>query len=455
MRSLNANKKNPFQNSYSWLLNRKVIFAFFLSDISCLFFAGYITNLVYRESLVKENEIWLLTLFWTGLSYIFGRYSLKNKNSSNMEKIYLFPKQLQWIIVFYTLSWMVNNRVSPNYYFSYDSNFIYIIIFFVTNSILFKLIRFKVFKNLKNNYKWGFYGSSEDYKALNCLLNQKNNDYQYTIDNVKLGDNITDNYEGIIFSKEFLDKENEKYLMLNIINKNIAIYFLDDWLEIRLNRIPFEYINIENLLKNFNRIKSNKLQVRLKRFGDVVISVFLLFLTLPLLIISAFLIWLSDRGPIFYVQRRVGKDGKEFNIYKLRTMIINAEKGKAEWVKVKDKRITVIGKILRKTRLDEIPQLVCVLNGDMSLIGPRPERPEIEVDLKSQIFNYELRHMVKPGLSGWAQVNSNYAASLEGVKRKLSYDLYYISNQSIWIDLLILIKTIKVVFNFQGSEPIE
>ena len=118
-------------------------------------------------------------------------------------------------------------------------------------------------------------------------------------------------------------------------------------------------------------------------------------------------------------------------------------------------RITFIGKILRRTRLDEIPQLICVLNGDMSLIGPRPERAEIEVDLKSQIYNYELRHLVKPGLSGWAQVNSNYAASLEGVKLKLSYDLYYISNQSIWIDLLILIKTIKVVFNCQGSEPLD
>ena len=135
-------------------------------------------------------------------------------------------------------------------------------------------------------------------------------------------------------------------------------------------------------------------------------------------------------------------------------MVIDAEKNGPKWVSIKDKRVTLIGKFLRKTRIDEIPQLICVLNGDMSLIGPRPERPEIEVDLKNSITNYELRHLVKPGLSGWAQVNSNYAASLDGVMLKLSYDLYYIANQSILIDLLILIKTMKVVFTAQGSEPI-
>tara|TARA_Y100001978_G_scaffold143435_1_gene128508 strand:- start:38 stop:1009 length:972 start_codon:yes stop_codon:yes gene_type:complete len=322
------------------------------------------------------------------------------------------------------------------------------------NSILFQILNYKLIKGFKNKNKWFFIGKDSDFQSLRDLLFIKNIKYNYIIEKFNLNNNLDNNCTGYILTNNYLTDRDERSFMSNILNKDIVIYFLDDWLELRLNRIPFEYINIENLFKNFNRIKNNKLQIRFKRLGDVVLSIILLFFTLPFLLIASILIWVSDKGPILYTQIRVGKDGKEFKIYKLRTMIVNAEKGRPSWASKKDKRITLIGKILRRTRLDEIPQLICVLNGDMSLIGPRPERPEIEVDLKSKINNYELRHLVKPGLSGWAQVNSNYAASLEGVKLKLSYDLYYISNQSIWIDFLILIKTIKVVINFQGSEPI-
>ncbi len=446
-------KNSKLKHSFSWLLNRKAMFAFFISDILCLFLAGFFTNFIYGSYLIKESEIILLALFWTAYSYIYGRYSSTNKNMNNLEIINLIPKQFQYLLVFYAISWIINNRVSANYYFSYDTKFIYFFIFFLTNSILFKFIRIKLTKKLEKTFKWGFYGSTNDFEALNNLLNKKHIENQFIIKKIDLVDINKYNFGGIILSKKFLDEDSERYFMLNILNRHINVFFLDDWLEIILNRIPFEYINIENLFKNFNRIKNNKLQTKLKRFGDVILSILLLIFTFPFLIISAIFIWFSDRGPIFYTQRRVGKDGKEFNLYKLRTMIINAERGTPKWVEVKDKRITFIGKILRRTRLDEIPQLICVLNGEMSLIGPRPERPEIEIDLKSKIHNYELRHLIKPGLSGWAQVNSNYAASLEGVKLKLSYDLYYISNQSIWIDLFILIKTIKVVFNCQGSEP--
>ena len=453
MKNINLAKDNFQQINKLWLINRKAIFAFFLADISCIIISSILTNLLYSSNLITKIEVFILTIFWSAFSYIFGRYSTANINTVRIERINLLINHVQYMFVFYILSWVINNRLSDNYYFSYDTKFIFIISFFILKNILFRFIKYKLIKKLKNAHKWGFYGAHVDFESLNNLIDENYNIYQYKVEKINLGDNIKENFAGIILSKKFLDKESEKYLMLNILNKNIAVYFLDDWLEIRLNRIPFEYINIENLFKNFNRIKNNKLQMRLKRFGDVVLSILLLILTIPFLILSAILIWLSDQGPILYKQRRVGKDGKQFNLYKLRTMIINAEKGKPEWVKVKDKRVTLIGRILRRTRIDEIPQLICVLTGEMSLIGPRPERPEIEIDLKSQIYNYELRHLVKPGLSGWAQVNSNYAASLEGVKLKLSYDLYYISNQSIWLDLLILVKTIKVVFNLKGSEP--
>tara|TARA_Y100000589_G_scaffold235069_1_gene222462 strand:- start:2210 stop:3577 length:1368 start_codon:yes stop_codon:yes gene_type:complete len=455
MNNFNIDKKyKHFQNSYSWLIVRKAIFFYITTDILCIFIAGFITNYIYKSHIITNQEMIILMIFWTSLSYISGRYSREYNSNFNLKFKELVSKQIKYFFIFYIISWIINNRISANYYFSYDTNFIYILLFFSINSIFFQILNYKLIKRFKNQNKWFFIGNDSDYESLKNLVFRKNIKSSYTIEKFNLNNNLDNNCTGYILTNNYLSDGDERSFMSNILNKDIVIYFLDDWLELRLNRIPFEYINIENLFKNFNRTKNNKLQIRLKRLGDIVLSIILLVLTSPFLLLASILIWISDKGPILYTQVRVGKDGKEFNIYKLRTMIVNAEEGKPSWASKKDKRITLIGQILRRTRLDEIPQLICVLNGDMTLIGPRPERPEIEIELKSQIYNYELRHLVKPGLSGWAQVNSNYAASLEGVKLKLSYDLYYISNQSIWIDFLILIKTIKVVLNFQGSEPV-
>ena len=134
-------------------------------------------------------------------------------------------------------------------------------------------------------------------------------------------------------------------------------------------------------------------------------------------------------------------------------MYVGAEKGRAQWAKKNDKRITKVGKILRKTRIDELPQLISVLYGDMSLIGPRPERDELEKLIIEKTPNYLVRYSVLPGLSGWAQVNYPYGASLEDSEEKLSYDLYYLKNYSLWLDLLIFIKTIRLVLNLAGSTP--
>ena len=138
---------------------------------------------------------------------------------------------------------------------------------------------------------------------------------------------------------------------------------------------------------------------------------------------------------------------------KLRSMNINAEKGGAKWSTRNDPRVTKVGKLIRRTRIDELPQLISVIKGDMSLIGPRPERPEFNVSLSKDIINYDLRHTIRPGLSGWAQVNYPYGASLLDAKQKLYYDLFYLKNYSLLIDILIFLRTIKMVINFKGSEP--
>ena len=163
---------------------------------------------------------------------------------------------------------------------------------------------------------------------------------------------------------------------------------------------------------------------------------------------------MEDGKSIFYKQDRVGINQKIFTIYKLRTMNINAEKGIPIWSVKNDSRVTKIGHLLRKTRLDELPQLISVIRGEMSLIGPRPEREVIDNELKNHIPFYETRYFIKPGLSGWAQVNYPYGASIKDSKKKLSYDLYYLRNFSILFDFLIFFKTIRILLLRRGSNPL-
>jgi len=189
---------------------------------------------------------------------------------------------------------------------------------------------------------------------------------------------------------------------------------------------------------------------QLKRAADLVLAVSLLILASPLLLLAAVLIRLQDGGAVFYQQERSGLLGQPFMLYKLRSMQPDAENGQARWSQPLDSRITTVGVWLRRTRLDELPQLINVIRGDMSLIGPRPERPQLEVELEQRIPNYRLRHWIRPGLSGWAQVNLPYGSSVADAERKLGFDLYYLRNASAWLDALILLKTIKTVLKGAG-----
>jgi len=190
----------------------------------------------------------------------------------------------------------------------------------------------------------------------------------------------------------------------------------------------------------------------LKRLFDVVIAalglaVFAAFL--PFIIVAT---RLDSRGPVFYAQERVGQGGRIFKLIKLRSMVDGAEQnGQAVWATANDARITRVGKFLRRTRLDEVPQLVNVLKGEMSLIGPRPERPQFVAELTKQIPFYRARHAVRPGITGWAQVKYRYGNSVEDALVKLQYDLYYIKHRSVYLDLLITAKTALVMVSFKGT----
>lgn len=201
----------------------------------------------------------------------------------------------------------------------------------------------------------------------------------------------------------------------------------------------------------FSRSNQNKLYLSVIRLIDILISLiglsFLLLVSPIILILNL----CANRGPIFYRQKRVGRNGRVFKIVKLRSMVKNAETKGAQWATKDDVRVTKFGKILRKSRLDEIPQFINVLKGDMSFIGPRPERPIFVEELSKKIPFYEIRHVVKPGLTGWAQVNAKYASSEEDTLEKLQYDLYYIKRRNIFLDLRIFLKTMSTVIFFRGQ----
>ncbi len=188
------------------------------------------------------------------------------------------------------------------------------------------------------------------------------------------------------------------------------------------------------------------LELATKRTLDVAISLLTLILTSPILLLAAVAVRLTSRGPIFYRQERTGLHGKPFGLLKFRSMVVNAEKeGHPEWAKKSDPRITLVGGFLRRSRIDELPQIVNVLKGNMSFVGPRPERPYFVTQLEKDIPFYRERHCLKPGITGWAQIRYPYGASFEDSRRKLEYDLYYIKNYSVFLDILIILQTLRVV----------
>jgi exopolysaccharide biosynthesis polyprenyl glycosylphosphotransferase len=235
------------------------------------------------------------------------------------------------------------------------------------------------------------------------------------------------------------------------VNRGQPVFSLVELAEQELQRIPTRWIESQWLLFSASIDgQRTSLQKQLKRYADVVVSVMLLLVSAPLVLLALTLVKLQDGGPVIYRQQRSGLLGQPFNVLKIRTMRVDSESNGAQWATKIDQRITPVGYWLRRTRLDELPQLINVLRGEMSLIGPRPERPELEHILEQQIPNYKLRHWMRPGLSGWAQVNMPYASSIDDSDLKLSYDLFYLRNASIWLDLLILLKTIKIVLKAAG-----
>jgi len=239
--------------------------------------------------------------------------------------------------------------------------------------------------------------------------------------------------------------------LLRIKTTGVHVNEFSTFLERETGRVDLDTVNPSWLIFSDGFSSGRMVSSAIKRLFDIAASLLLLVMTAPLIVVFAMLVKLDSKGPAFFRQVRVGLYGQTFSLIKLRSMRIDAEAGGAQWASKEDPRVTRIGRIIRKLRIDELPQAWTVLKGEMSFVGPRPERPEFVDDLEDKLPFYAERHMVKPGITGWAQINYPYGASIEDSRHKLEYDLYYAKNYTPFLDLLILLQTLRVVLWNEGA----
>lgn len=253
------------------------------------------------------------------------------------------------------------------------------------------------------------------------------------------------------YNPDFITSEIYKDLLL-LLKTGLSIKEYTQVYEEFTQRVPVQFIGTDFYKYfPFSRSNQNKMYLFFSRLFNILISVFGIVVGILLLPIILLGNAIGNQGPLFYVQSRIGKNGNPFNMIKFRTMIKNAEVDGAMWSRKNDVRITRFGKFMRHSRMDEIPQFINILKGDMSFIGPRPERPKFVSELSEVLPFYETRHIVKPGLTGWAQVKTRYGSSVDDSLLKLQYDLYYIKHRSFFLDLNVIIKTLSTMIFFRGQ----
>ena len=240
--------------------------------------------------------------------------------------------------------------------------------------------------------------------------------------------------------------------LLRVKTTGVHVNDLSSFLERETGRVDLDSLNPSWLIFSDGFSSGRRLSSAGKRLFDIVVSLAILLLSAPLVLLTAMLVKLESPGPALFRQRRIGLYGQPFEILKLRSMRLDAEVGGvAVWAQKDDPRVTRIGHIIRKLRIDELPQAWSVLKGEMSFVGPRPERPQFVADLEARLPYYAERHMVKPGITGWAQINYPYGASIEDARQKLEYDLYYAKNYTPFLDVLILLQTMRVILWPEGA----
>ena len=397
----------------------------------------------------------ILILLWVGSSYLLGRYSSPEQGQQDSKRKRLVTTAIVPLLVLTCVVVVVSWGLKVEDPRTFRSFLLPLLGTVFAGSALGQIW---ITNWRRPGQRWLLVGDGEELDILRRELGSESHTHQLLFcDGDDLGAlNLpeADNIDAIAVSESARLDDSLLQDLLARRGSGSSICSLVVWAEQHLQRVPPELVSSRWLVQAEGfELQPGRWGWRLKRLGDLVVASGLLLLTAPLLLAAAALIRLEDGGPIFYGQQRTGLYGERILIWKLRSMRQNAERSGARWASRNDARITTVGNWLRRLRIDELPQLVSVLSGDMSLIGPRPERPELELDLEEKIPHYRVRHWVRPGLSGWAQVCYPYGASIEDSRMKLSYDLYYLRNANLMLDFLILIKTLRLVARGQGAVP--
>ncbi len=441
-----------------------------LGDVILLYVALFTVLYNFYDASLTSTKVWehlhaftILFVIWELVFYIWNLYNL----------------ELQDYVIHYVKAIVINVIIAIVFFYAapyFDiapkTNLLLIVATFTFFFVLWRIVAIYIFSLVRPYYQLVLVGMDEHMKDLaHRVMEKKGSNYSlHTVVNIE-GENIPQFIldQGVAVEhdlkvlKHFADRgtpvkvvvSDDLYPKLfrelyDYLHEKISFYFVASFWEEAEREVPI-YATSELWFLDNLRNDGKFAYETVKRLADIVFSLLLMPFVGLVYVLAGLAVKIDSKGPVLFSQMRVGRNGHVFKVYKLRSMRQDAEKdGTPQWATEGDPRITKVGNFLRRTRIDELPQVVNVLCGDMSFVGPRPERPEFVEQLSERIPHYGLRHLVRPGLTGWAQVNYEYASTEETTAIKLSYDLYYVKNRSALLDIKICLKTVLVVFERRG-----
>lgn len=441
----------------SQLVNRKYKWTLLLLDIAFLVIAAVLAYGLrlnrFSQDILFQPQFWLISVIIILAQYVLGGYELESATS----KVAVGIRQLISLIL------AVIAIVLVNYLFSIDRAGLFgrgillgTIFIFSFCATVYRWILLGFLSSVRSRLKWLFI-INEEMKTYfegdrGRLGFQGQIHFLDSSEDQKIAEQLKNKWSSIVVGLRPQEIDNHvAELLLEAKFSGQKVIDLSRFYEKQWYKVPVYFLGPEWFIgsEGFESI-SHPISLKIKRLFDILISATMLAITSPLMMLTAIAIKLESPGAALYKQIRTGKDGQPFAIIKFRSMRSDAEKAGAQWAQKNDNRITKVGKFIRLTRLDELPQLWNVLKGEMSFVGPRPERPEFNEMLAKEIPFYNLRHTIQPGLTGWAQVLYPYGASVEDSREKLQYELYYAKHYSLLMDFVIFAKTVSVVLFGRG-----
>lgn len=400
--------------------------------------------------LVKNYNFFVYVFsLWSFVLFVEGLYTLKSYNSEKLAISVMRATCGALIVSFIGIYLFKISNLTPK------TNLVLVALFACPLLYFWRRIFFKLISRDQRLIKTFIVGSSATISLVkNEIFGKPHLGYKiigtHSLENLQLL-SIDPSVELIAIERTFSMDRPVYKKVFSFLGSSIEVIDLAKFIEQISGKIPINAIDESWFIEHCGHQESRSYDL-LKIFLDRIVAIALLAMLIPFAMILLPILFIVHGRPLFFKQTRTGINNKPFELYKLRTMCVDAEHNGAQWAIPSDPRVTPMGKFLRKTRLDELPQLFNIIRGDMSLVGPRPERPEIiETLLAPNIPYYDLRHLVKPGVTGWAQTRFRYGFSAEDSLEKLQYDLYYVKNKSIWLDLLIFLKTIKTILTGAGQ----